>query len=171
MPEAAVGRIVQLGQAVVAHGRVRGHHGASPGRAGRRRDPEANVPHGRLFGRLHREDPSQRWGVGLEPALELGHPVESAFDLDEHARCVVATPSSDVDRLGNAQHVRSEADTLDDAPDDDASADRPDTDGAVAHGRSHKKSRSSLGPAAMGMSSTSQSLTLSGLYLTRIVHG
>jgi hypothetical protein len=118
---AAVRRIEELAQAVVAGGDVRWHEGACT-RGPARHDPEASfAARGHGLG-SHGGDVGERRGFCAERAHERLELRRLAFHLDHDALTVVQDEAGQPVPTGESIHERPEADALDDALDTEAAA-------------------------------------------------
>ena len=140
MPVAPVGGVPHLAQTVLAHRRVRRNHGALAGGCGGPDDGEPPLARGGEVGRVDRQDPRQRWRLGLQADTERRHGLGLALDLDDDARRIVAAVSRQPQLDGEAGDVRAEAHSLDHAADDQPAPD-PHVRDLRRHDRSQRTTR------------------------------
>ncbi len=111
---AAIGRLVQLAQAIRAHGDVGRDERATARACLALDDAEpARADHDDRL-RLHRVDAGERRALGDQPSLERGHIRRVALDLDEHPVGVVADMAVEAEPCGQPVDVRPEAHALHD---------------------------------------------------------
>ena len=122
---AAVGRVEQLGQAVIAHGHVRRHERRGPALVLAFDDTKPGVANDRDLGRLDVEHPRQRRSLPDQPGVKPGDLEGAALDLDEYAVGVVADVSGEEQFVGQAMHKRTEPNPLYHTRDPDPVPDRP----------------------------------------------
>jgi hypothetical protein len=117
--EAAVARIAQLAQTIVARRNVcRDEHLGLAPLVGVL-DPELQLPARRTAGALHRLDLSQGWGPALQPIEEQAHCGQRPLHLDQHRACLVAHEAAQPQPRGQLVHEGSEPHPLDHPGDPD----------------------------------------------------
>ena len=113
---AAIGRVEELAQAVVAGRGVRGHERRPPSaRVRAEHDREPGLEAGRAGGRVDARHTRERRRLGRDRRDERGERARLALGLDDDAVGVVEHEPGDAVAVGQPVHEGTEADALDDA--------------------------------------------------------